>query len=151
MAINTLYRYFMDFIEIQTLIDITHTRVIRTNQGTQLQIDQHRNFITLMQCAEIRSIIIYETAPSLSTVDVRGMGFGSAYKGQHHVWTFRFVPDRQDVYLDGNNPIAFLINDINGVPVIKNLTETINIDKAIFDCTNTATKNTIIMAHLGTT
>jgi hypothetical protein len=141
----------MDFIEIQTLIDITHTRVIRSNQGTQLQIDQHRNFTTLLQCAEIRSIISYETAPTIVETDLKSLGFGSAYKGKHKVWTFRFVPDRQDVYLDTDNPIAFLINDINGVPVIKNLTETINIDKAIFDCTNTANKNTIIMAHLGTT
>lgn len=140
----------MDFIEIQTLIDITHTRVIRTNQGTQLQLDQHRNFITLLQCAEIRSIISYDTAPTIEDVDVKGMGFGSAYKGKHRVWTFRFIPDRQDVYLDDDNPIAFLISDINGVPVIKNLSETINIDKAIFDCSNSATKNTIIMAHLGT-
>lgn len=141
----------MDFIEIQTLIDITHTRVIRANQGTQLQLDQYRNFITLMQCAEIRSIISYELAPQLEEVDVKGMGFGNVYKGKHKVWTFRFVPDRQDVYLDGDNPIGFLINDIDGVPMIKNLTETINIDKAIFDCSNFATKNTIIMAHLGTT
>ena len=150
MAINTLYRYFMDFIEIRTLIDITHTRVIRTNQGTQLQIDQHRNFITLMQCAEIRSIISYDAAPTMEEVDVKGMGFGSVYKGKHRVWTFRFIPDRQGVYLDGDDPISFLKSDIDGVPVIKNLSETINIDKAIFDCSNSATKNTIIMAHLGT-
>ena len=138
-------------IEINTLIDITHTRVIRSSQGTQLQLDQHRNFITLLQCAEMRSIISFEYPPEVTEVDVKNLGFGTAYKGAHRVWTFKFIPDREGVYVDEkNNIIGLLINDLDGVPVIKNLTESINIVKAIFECNDSIAKNTSITAHLGT-
>jgi hypothetical protein len=43
-----------------------------------------------------------------------------------------------------------LIDDVDSVPMIKNLCETVNIDTAIFDCKNISTKNTIIKAHIGT-
>lgn len=138
-------------IEINTLVDITHTRVIRPNQGTQLELDQHRNFITLLQCAEMRSVVSYEHIPTVEEVDIKGMGFGTMYTGLHKVWTFWFNPDRESVYLDEeNNEIGLLIDDLDGVPLIKNLTESINIGKAIFSCNDSIAKNTIITAHLGT-
>lgn len=136
----------METIEIKTLVDITNTKVIRPNQGTQLELDQNRNFITLTQCAEIRSIISYMLPPSVETVEIKDLGFGSKYKGKQKVWTFTFQPDREDVYLDENNHIGHLIKDLNGVPCIKNLSETINIDKAIFDLEDGPTKNTIVTA-----
>jgi hypothetical protein len=141
----------METIEIQTLIDITNTKVSRPNQGSQLEYDQNRNFITLRQCVELRSIVSYDNPPSVETIDIKGLGFGSSYKGQHAVWTFKFVPDRNGVYTspDGNTT-GSLFDDIDSVPIIKNLTETINIDKAIFNCKDSATKNIIIKAHLGT-
>jgi hypothetical protein len=140
----------MQIIEIQTLVDITNTRVIRPNQGTQLQLDQQRNFITLMQCIEIRSIVSYDSRPAFETLDTKDMGFGSAYKGKHTVWTFRITPDREGVYTDDkNDPVGELINDLNQVPFTKNLLETINIDKAIFDLKDSQYKNTIIKALKG--
>ena len=143
MAINTLYRYFMDIIEIRTLIDITNTNVYRPNQGSQLSFDQNKNFITLIRCAEIRSVILYNSAPDYADVDICNAGFGSNYKGVHRVWTFRFSPDRRDVYINDDSEIGYLIDDIDLVPVIKNLTETINIDKAIFDCKDNKSRNTV--------
>jgi len=141
----------MAYIEIQTLIDITRTKVSRPNQGSQLELDQQRNFITLLQCAEMRSIVSYESSPETATTDITDMGFGTNYTGQHAVWTFRCSPDRDNVYMDqNNNPVGFLIDDVDGVPIITNLTETINIAKAIFDCSSVANKNTIIKAHPGT-
>jgi hypothetical protein len=140
----------MESIEIQTLVDITNTRVNRPNQGTQLAYDQNRNFITLMQCIELRSIVSYDNPPSVEEVDVKGLGFGTAYKGRHRVWTFVIIPDRTGVYIgtDGDS-VSGLVEDVDSVPFIKNLTETINIDRAIFDCMNLPTKNTIIKAHKG--
>lgn len=150
MTINTLYRYIMQIIEIQTLVDITNTKVTRLNQGTQQQLDQNRNFITMMQCIEIRSVVQYDTPPQTETVDIKSLGFGTAYKGKQTVWTFRITPDRVGVWEDGEgNPIGELIGDLHKVPVVKNLLETINIDKAIFDCKDSQYKNTIIKALQG--
>jgi len=141
----------MQTIEIKTLIDITNTKVIRPNQGTQQELDQQRNFITLNQCVELRSIISYEQSPQTESLDIKSLGFGSNYKGKHKVWTFKFSPDRDNAYFDGqSNTVGTLIEDLHAVPVIKNLTETINIDKAIFDLKDPLLKNTIIRATPGT-
>lgn len=135
----------MDTIEIQTLIDITNTRAIRLSQGTQEEVDQQRNFVTLLQCIEIRSIVSFETSPRVETVNIKNLGFGSAYNGKHTVWTFRFQTDREAVYQDDfGNPIGNLLEDLHEVPIIKNLTETINIVKPVFDCKNSVTRNTIV-------
>ena len=141
----------MQTIEIKTLIDITNTKVIRPNQGTQQALDQQRNFITLNQCVELRSIISYEQAPIAESVDIKSLGFGTNYKGKQKVWTFKFSPDRDNAYFDGHsNTVGTLIEDLHEIPVIKNLTETVNIDKAIFDLKDPLLKNTIITATPGT-
>jgi hypothetical protein len=137
----------MDTIEIQTLIDITNTNVTRLNQGSQLELNQYRNFTTLRQCAEIRSVISYDTIPLVEIIDIKGLGFGSRYRGKQAVWRFQFSPDRPAVYGDD---LEFLIADLDQIPVITNLTETINIDKAIFDLKDSSYKNTIIKAQPGT-
>jgi hypothetical protein len=140
----------METIEIQTLIDITNTKVARPNQGSQLELDQFRNFTTLKQCIEIRSIITYDFDPEVVNIDIKNLGFGTQYKGKNRVWTFRFHPDRKSVYEDETgNSVGGLINDLDKVPLIKNLTETINIDKAIFDCRDSSYKNTIIKVIKG--
>lgn len=135
----------MEKIEILSLVDITCTNVIRPNQGTLLELDQQRNFITLLQCAEIRSIIMYDTYPVCQKTDIKNMGFGSEYKGKHNVWSFMFSTDRSGVYYESDDsPIGILINDVHGVPIVKKLKETINIDRAIFDCRSPQFKNMVI-------
>lgn len=141
----------METIQIQTLVDITNTRVIRPNQGTPLEYDQNRNFITLRQCVELRSIVFFDNPPHIAVVDITGMGFGKAFNGKHRVWTFKFTPDRAGVYTDSTgNVIGNLLDDMNAVPIIKNLTESINIEKAIFNCKDMDVRNTIIQVDIGT-
>lgn len=135
----------MEIIEIQTLVDITNSRVYRANQGTQQQLDQTRNFTTLSQCIEIRSIVLFDNYPTMKVRSISGSEFGYGFTGTHAVWTFRFTPDRMGVYTDDKgNEIGSLIEDIDQVPIIKNLTETINIDKAMFELTDKKFRNTII-------
>lgn len=137
----------MEQIEIKTLIDVTNTQVQRPTQGTQFEQDQNRNFITLLQCLEIRSIVSYENKPTCELVDIKGMEFGSTYKGKQMVWTFYVQPDRDSVYLDSTgNKVGTLLDDLHEVPVIKKLNETVNIDKAVFDTKDSSFKNTIIKA-----
>lgn len=134
----------MQTIEIQTLIDITNTRVVRSNQGSQVEYDQYKNFVTLKQCVEIRSIINFAFEPSCEIVDLKDLGFGSAYQGKHAVWTFRFSPDREGVYATDNSSVGCLIEDLDQVPIIKNLRETVNIEKATFELKDPYNKNTTV-------
>jgi len=140
----------MQTIEIQTLIDITDTKVARHNQGTQLELEQYRNFVTLKQCIEIRSIISYDFAPEMQVLDIKDLGFGSKHKGKHAVWTFRFNPERTGVYVNDKDELGSLLEDIQGVPFIEKLSETINIEKAIFELIDASSKNTVIKAIKGT-
>jgi len=134
----------MEYIKIKTLIDITKTDVRRINQGSQLEFDQNKNFTTLLRCLEIKSIVHFNEPPSVEKIDIKSLNFGTNYKGKHRVWTFKFTPDRPLVYNDDNDEIGLLLNDLHQIPVIKKLTETINIDVAIFDLHDGQLKNTII-------
>lgn len=140
----------MQVIEIQTLVDITDTKINRLRPGLQKEHDQYRNFTTLKQCLELRANIVFESEPTIETKELKDLGFGSKFKGKHQVWTFRFSPEREGSYVEGTNEIGTLINDVHSVPIIQNLTETINMDTAIFDLKDLATKNTIIKAIQGT-
>jgi hypothetical protein len=138
----------MEYIEIKTLIDITQTNVRRDSDELNIAFNQHKNFITLLQCLEIKSIINYDFGPTVETVDIKDLGFGSLYKGKNSVWTFKFSPDRAGVYKSSdNNEIGLLPNDIHQVPIIKKLTETINIDIPIFDCHDPKLKNIIFKIY----
>lgn len=131
----------MNIVEIKTLVDITRTGTSRGSQGNQQELNQQRNWITLSQCIELRSIIEYDSFPTVETVDIKGMGFGTKYKGKQQVWTFRFETDRPYVY--GEN-CELLIEDMDQIPIIKKLTESVNIDTAVFDTKSDVSKNTII-------
>lgn len=136
----------MEVIEIKTLIDITNTGVRRINQGSQQELDQYRNWTTLLQCIGLRSVIEYDKNPTVETIDVKGQGFGADYKGTHRVWTFQFRPDRSDAFFENNDPTLLLKLDLDKVPVILNLTETINTQRAVFDLNDKKLTNTVIKA-----
>ena len=145
--LKQIYRYIMEIITISTLVDITKPAVQRPGQGSTLEQSQYKNWITLQQCIGLRSVIAYDDPPAVETVDVKGLGFGSKYRNKHKVWTFTFYPDRPHAYEDEQGrTIGLLRGDFHQVPVIENLTETINISKAVFDVEDPEYKNIIIMA-----
>lgn len=136
----------MDIIEIKTLIDITNTEVRRINQGTQQELDQFRNWTTLMQCIGLRAIINYDRNPSSTIVDVKGLGFGTEFKGKHRVWTFQFRTDRNDAFAERNDSIILLVKDLDMVPMLLNLTETINTRQAVFSVFDKKYTNAVVKA-----
>jgi len=131
-------------IELKTLIDITNTDVRRPNQGTPVEADQYRNWVTLKQCIELRSLVEFDHDPTFEEIDIKGLGFGADYKGKHRVWTFRFYPDRDGAFSTEDDELGLLLTAMDRVPIIKNLTETINTDRSVFDLSDTKFKNTTI-------
>lgn len=136
----------MQIIEIKTLVDITNTNVRRINQGTQQELDQYRNWTTLTQCIGLRAIMDYDRNPTVETVDVKGLGFGSEFKGKHRVWTFQFRPDTVDAFATKDNPLGLLEQDLDKVPIILNLTETINTSIAVFAAKDEKFANIVVQA-----
>jgi hypothetical protein len=140
----------MEIIELKTLIDITNTGVRRANQGTQQQLEQYKNWTTLNQCIEITSLMSYDANPEPEEVDIKNLGFGKKYKGKHKVWTWRFYPDRVGAFADEQHQLGMLIASLEQIPVIKNLTETVNIDTPVFELSNADLKNTTLQVISGT-
>lgn len=137
----------MQQILIQTLIDITRSKNVRPGKGDGLELNQFINFTTLLQCIELRSVINYDQNPLNEIIELPNNFFGSSYRGNHKVWKFTFRTDRNNVYDNDGNPLGKLIEDIHGVPILKSLTETINIDRAIFDCKDKSLRNTVITLY----
>lgn len=88
----------------------------------------------------------YDHNPTSKIIDVKGLGFGSAYQGKHRVWTFEFRPDRTGGFAQGDDHVALLQRDLDKVPVILNLTETINTVQAVFDLNDKSFTNTVVKA-----
>jgi hypothetical protein len=108
-----------------TLIDITQTRARRGDE--RLLLSEQQNYLTFLQTLALRINPEITNSPSIETVDVKGRGFGSVYKGKHNVWSFEFdVP-----YVDALT-IEMLEADFELVPVIINLHETAIIKKPVF-------------------
>ena len=100
-------KYSMAKIEIRTTVDITRTNVHRPDQGTEKQLNQQRNYTTFLQVLGLRSIYSIVQDPKF-------------IEGE---WTFCVDTDRSGVYeLDGD-PVGYLKQDLDMVPVVTGLDE----------------------------
>lgn len=70
----------------------------------------------------------YEVGPIVKEQDVKGLGFGSAYKGKHKVWTFEFDLETAVAGIDHDT----LVKDLDLIPMISGLTETIKVNNNVF-------------------
>jgi hypothetical protein len=75
---------------------------------------------------------------------IKEFKFGSQYSGKERLWTFEFTTDRDDCWYDHDDALHLLLEDLHNVPIIKNLNETINIDKTIFDLKSEQFRNTTV-------
>jgi hypothetical protein len=94
--------------------------------------------------------MMFDSNPIVETIDIKGLGFGSAFTGLHRVWAWRFYPDRSNIFSTEEGQLTLLIEDLDQVPIIRNLTETINIDRPVFELTNSKFINTKLKIISGT-
>lgn len=59
-------------------------------------------------------------------------------------WTFEFETERDDVYKQGNDQTGLLKQDLDGVPIIDNLDNTVDFKLPVFK-TNGKDANTVII------
>jgi hypothetical protein len=135
----------MQKFTLQTLIDITQTNIFRHQPGEELTKNQQQNFAMLLQTIGLRANPIFDRRPRVDTVDVNTMFFGSAYRGQHRVWTFDFAIEYDGAFQDrSGNACGELIRDLHFVPIIDQLTETISIRLPVFDTSTQEYRNTVV-------
>ena len=121
--------------KLKTLIDITDTNA-RFDKSNP---DWHRkqNYITLVQTISMRANPIIEKSPRSSKHNISNMGFGTKYTGSHMVWELDFHTDFAEINIDD------IKSDIDLVPIISHLSETIKLDEAIFQTKNSEKRNII--------
>jgi len=110
-------------IRIKTLVDVTRTDVRRKGVDDKKFLQQ-LNYQTLLQIINLRNLIDNNDDPWVETRDITGE-FGSSYKGEHRVWTYEFEVEHTDAYKHGDDPIGFLKQDFDLVPVLGGLEETV--------------------------
>lgn len=132
----------MLYFRLRTLVDITRTGQTRYALGREYERYQQQNFDSLIQAISLRALPFWEEDPVSELIDLEG--FGTDYLGKQKVWTFRFHVETDDAYATKPGNIDLLINDLNLVPFIPDLGETVKINNHIFDTVNITTKNTVI-------
>ena len=108
--------------KIKTTVDITRSNPDRGDPD-QIRQGQQSNFNTLLQGIGMRANVEWTYNPSRSMLETDGK---IAY------WLWEFTVEREDIFLSDGDPVGLLKQDLHGVPIIKNLTETETFSKACF-------------------
>lgn len=104
---------------IKTTVDITRSDPGRDDPDT-IKHAQQSNFNTLLQGIGMRSNVEWTTDPIKMEKD------GTI----HWLWTFEV--ERDEVFLEVDDPVGLLKKDLHGIPIIKNLTESVVFSKPVF-------------------
>lgn len=118
-----------------TLVDITKTDA-RFNKSDPSW-HQQQNYLTFLQTLTLRVNVELENLKT-ETVNLKDIGFGSSYKGEHTVWTGEF-----NVEYEGGLTVEMLDSDFHLVPIINGLQETIKLKDCVFDSKGKQAKNIV--------
>lgn len=96
-------------------------QVLTDEQQLALAMNQQRNWDTFLQILSLRTQPEILLEPRLITdPTVIRVGLGRAGS---RAWMFEFSTDREDVFLQAGDKLGCLHSDSQGVPMLKNLTE----------------------------
>jgi hypothetical protein len=121
------------FFQGFTLVDVTATGVIRSQDLDNAERNQQRNWETLLQCIGLRTQPQNIQEPIVSTVEDIGVAeFGDFYTGSQKIWTWSWTVEREGVYDLANAPLGGLLQDLEQVPIVTGLEETARFMLPIF-------------------
>jgi len=120
---------------LKTLIDITETKARRGDD--KFKLNQQANYMTTMQTVGLRVNPIPVSLTS-KVDDISKLGFGTAFKGEHRYWTFKFSYEA----IAGITKQT-LEDDYNLVPIIQELEETAIFKNAVFRTQDKKDRNVI--------
>jgi len=112
--------------KIITLVDITRTSPHRSETDV-LKISQQHNFNSLQQTIGLRSNITWDTDPKMKTG-----ALPYPLEGKANYWEWEFEVEREELFLKDSDPVGLLVDDLNGVPVLSGLNNSVDINPCIF-------------------
>jgi hypothetical protein len=111
---------------IITLVDITRTNPKRSETDV-LKLSQQANFNSLLQAIGLRANSVWIKDPVTKNGRLPEPADGKAV-----YWEWHFDVERDDVFLKDNNTTGLLEDDLNGVPIIGGLNNSVDISPACF-------------------
>lgn len=120
--------------KLSTLVDITATNEYRKSS---FESSQQANFNTVINTLGLRANPIFESLKEEDT-ELKGLGFGSNYRGEKHVWTMVFTIEQQ-----GAHSVESMTEDFHIIPVITGLGEEVNVNNNVFDTKDSKYKNIV--------
>jgi hypothetical protein len=115
--------------QIITLVDITKTNPHRGSTDS-LTLGQQSNYNTLIQTIGLRANIDNSIDPTITTGRL-----SEPFVGKGAYWTFIFEVERDDIFAKDADPIGLLKDDLNNVPVVTGLKDTVNFKLPVFQTT----------------
>ena len=122
----------IQFFQGYTLVDITATGVIRSNDANGQERNQQRNWETLIQCIGLRTQPQNITEPQVGMGSMKLFDFGDFYEGGQKVWSWTWIAESPGVYDLPGKPLGGLLQDLEQVPIVTYLTETARFMLPIF-------------------
>lgn len=119
---------------LTTLVDITATG--QYQKGT-FESSQQANYNTVINTLGLRANPLFHSLKE-DDIDLKGIGLGSNYRGEKHVWIFEF-----DIEQDGAHNLENMQSDFHIVPIITGLGEEVNINNSVFDTQDSKLKNIV--------
>ena len=116
----------MPWYTIISLVDITRANPARDETDKKL-LAQQANFNSLIQAIGLRSNVEWEQDPTKQTGSLP-----LPFEGKGSYWIWNFYVERDEVFLDNNDPVGLLKQDLHNVPVINKLEETIELHPSVF-------------------
>ena len=111
--------------EIITVVDITRTNPAR-DETDRVKLGQQANFNCLVQAIGMRSNVTWVLDPESHT------GRLPIGQGKANHWIWQFDAEREDVFLAQGDPVALLVDDLDGVPIVDQLNNTVELTPAVF-------------------
>lgn len=112
--------------QIISLVDITKTSPGKAEQDSLL-LGQQSNFNTLLQAINLRANIAEE-----EDLVIEQGRFPDPISGKGRYWIYEFETEHADCFLKDQDPIGHLVEDLDGIPIISNLTETVELNPPVF-------------------
>jgi len=111
--------------QIITLVDITRSNANRS-ETDKLKVGQQANFNTLIQTIGMRSNVEWSQDPQ------RHDGLIPNQDGKAVHWIWQFDVERDAIFLKVNDPVGHLVDDLNNVPIVPDLTNSADLYPAAF-------------------
>jgi len=121
----------MQQFKLVSVVDITRSRPSRS-ETDHLKLGQQANFNSLIQAIGIRSNVEWDQDPECHTGRLP-----DAIEGAATHWIWQFSVERDFVFRQDDNPVGLLLDDLQGVPVINRLNNSVDIMPSIFQTKGT--------------